>query len=1120
MRQPSRRKAFARRARVEMFEHRWMMSGQPLADQWLDHDLDQPGPLEIWEVTTALADAHLISGVHDARETYGLTGAGQTVAIVDSGIAYDHYALGGGLGEGFRVVGGWDFSEENDADPYDDAPAGFHGTHVAGIIASSDSVRTGVAPQVDLVALRVFNDVGQGQFAWIERALRWVHDHRRDFRYPITTVNLSLGADWNGNTVPNWGVLEDELAQLKSDGIFIAASAGNSFAAYRKAGLGYPAASPHVVPVASIGNDGKLSPYSQRHDRVIAAPGQHITSTVPDYLFDFDGVSDDFATASGTSMAAPYLAGASVLLREAYTFSGRDHVTQEELYQLMRDTADPVWDALTSQYYLRLNLAAALASLMPADDFGSTSAQAYRWGTIVADEARSLVGIIGQLADADYFTFTAGASGTATLALTSDAAARPRWTMTGELSSTVTEQGDGASVLSFPVAAGQGYTVGVAADGQLARYQINASLESVASDLGLIDSRLLRYQTFVGGDTWYSFQPARDGLVTVEALFDHAGGNVDLELYHGAGHLVATSAAATDNERLDATVVAGDMLRLKVAGANPQVDLRITNLLSQSGSSVKVHGTDADDTFVFTAGATHFISINGVDYFFDGNSVDTFSFEGGLGNDSVALTGMAGDQAATLRPQSAQLSGGQYTAGVQDAEEIRIDSRGDNVVARLYDSPASDSFVFRPQYTWAKGDGYYNYVSGFDTVYAYATRGGVQDRALFYDSSADDRFIAKPSSARMDGNGYFNYASGFDKVYAYATAGGSDRAYLYDSAGSDVLVARPEHTRLSGEDYLSFVQNFDRVYAYANAGGTDRAYLYDSAGNDVLFGRPEHTRLGGEDFLSYAQNFDRVYAYAGAGGFDRAYLYDSDGDDNFVGRPEYGLLSGDSFSNYAQGFDRVYSYAVGRGYDRAYMMGSAGDNIDTTSSDYRRMSGSDYFRYAEGFESFYADDTTGKCDRDSMVGSAANDPMAAPLDIGRLSEGPYALYRTNDRRLHGVAIGGGARHTHLLGSAGYDLSNLRAKWRLGTLSGDRSTVVTERIGDIEAVVGNGQALVGGAPSGDSALGRQDFARHVNASVTRPAHDWNAVLARSLAGQWSHPDLIAVDHLFQRVGEWG
>ena len=63
----------------------------------------------------------------------------------------------------------------------------------------------GVAPDVDLVGLRVFDDQGNGYFNWVEQALRWVHNNRNAFDNPITTVNLSLGTDWNASTLPQVG---------------------------------------------------------------------------------------------------------------------------------------------------------------------------------------------------------------------------------------------------------------------------------------------------------------------------------------------------------------------------------------------------------------------------------------------------------------------------------------------------------------------------------------------------------------------------------------------------------------------------------------------------------------------------------------------------------------------------------------------------------------------------------------------------------------------------------------------------------------------------------------------------------------------------------------------------
>ena len=65
---------------------------------------------------TSLAAAHEQTGMDVVRERYGLSGAGQTVAIIDSGVAYDHPALGGGFGEDYRVVGGRDFTEGSPSD--------------------------------------------------------------------------------------------------------------------------------------------------------------------------------------------------------------------------------------------------------------------------------------------------------------------------------------------------------------------------------------------------------------------------------------------------------------------------------------------------------------------------------------------------------------------------------------------------------------------------------------------------------------------------------------------------------------------------------------------------------------------------------------------------------------------------------------------------------------------------------------------------------------------------------------------------------------------------------------------------------------------------------------------
>ncbi|KAA1260819.1 Subtilisin E precursor [Rubripirellula obstinata] len=318
------------------------------------------------------------------RDLTGFDGSGQTVAVIDSGVAWDHVSLGGGnsgngsgFGPGYRVVGGWDFAE-NDADPYDDGPAGYHGTHVASLLAGesnlqADLSQNGIVPGADIVALRVFDDAGAGELQWIESALQWVHENQNSFESPITTVNLSVGAALSdANRLFAMNMLEDELGLLREDGILVFAAAGNFFDAAEQDldEILYPASSPSVVPISSVDPLGELSDFAQRNDGIWAAPGQTIVGSVPDHVFGWDGNVDDFASLSGTSMATPQMAGISMLVRQSMIAEGIE-VTPEAILDRMDALASLHNDSVSGLSYRTIDLSDLIADSSIEDQIAS-----------------------------------------------------------------------------------------------------------------------------------------------------------------------------------------------------------------------------------------------------------------------------------------------------------------------------------------------------------------------------------------------------------------------------------------------------------------------------------------------------------------------------------------------------------------------------------------------------------------------------------------------------------------------------------------------------------------------------------------------------------------------------
>ncbi len=907
----------------------------------------------------SISVAHQVSGVSYAH-TQGLTGHGQTVAIIDSGIAYDHHALGGGFGTDYRVVGGWDFTEENDADPFDDAPAGLHGTHIAGILASNHPEHLGVAPEADLVALRVFNDQGEGSFEWIENALRWVIDNQHNFQHPITTVNLSLGTKWQGQEVPQWAILENEFRELHDQGIFVAVAAGNGFDEHPVVGLSYPATSPHVVAVASHDATGSLSDFSRRSDRVLVAPGENVTSTAPDYLYDFNGVTDDFFTASGTSMATPFISGASILIRQALEQAGSTEVSVENIDEILRNTAQQTFDEQTDQFYRHVDLQAALESITPIDDYGSTPHTAYSLDQI--DRAHSVAGTIETRSDIDYFSFSAVKSGTIRLEIESTSQLKPRW----HLDSQSTESD---KILEFGVKAHQHYTVGIGSDLGTGEYSLTASLHPTTIDLGVISF----HQINAKESEIYEFTAERAGILSLALNPGELQPN-RLDLFEDMTQLTLDRPIASTEHRLDLDVNVGDSFYFEVT--NP-TQVTLANLVVIEDDNVNVFGTIESDSFHANLGNQGSFSINGLTFDLPEHSRSSLQFYGDGGDDISRIYLSNQDDSVTLAPSILHVSSNSYELKSVGIEKEYIYSGGGNDTAFLFDSISDDQYTGLPHYSVFSGPTFFNYVEGFTSVQTYSTCGGL-DRAKLFGSTNDDIFTGQTSYSLLAGR---NYVEGFAEVRTHSNQSVDYTAIPYGSPDNDSDQGLATHSLTTTPEESHYGAEFATVQAYSNQGGTDVARFLNATVNDTVHGPLDSAVLAGEAFGDDAEELNRFRAYSHSQGLhsqglDQARLYGSTDYDRFDEMTEYSLIRGGNFDNYVEGFDFVFADSNQGRFDEARLYDPEDDDFVAGSANADILSGPFYHNAVDGFDLLQVRSGNGTVSRATLSGQKTDHVFA------------------------------------------------------------------------------------------------------------------------------------------------
>jgi subtilisin family serine protease len=335
----------------------------------------------------------------DQVRSQGTTGSGVTVAILDSGVAADPDLVQ----PTNRILASVNFADERlTSDP------GGHGTHVAGIVAGngvrSQGQFVGVAPEANIVDVRVLSSTGSGRISSVVRGIEWVLAHRT--AYNIRVLNLSFGAPASTSYRTDPMSAAIEIAWRR--GLVVVVAAGNGGPG--RDTVASPGIDPYAITVGATDDNGTaargddtLAPFSSWGDADsnakpdLVAPGRRIISIrVPgsalDLLFpDRVVVASNGSTyirLSGTSMATPVVAGAVALLLQR-----RPNLSPDEVKALLVGTTQPYGQDSGASRPDPIADGSGLLDVLAASETSVGTSSGNVGNTVLADASKRLDGL-------------------------------------------------------------------------------------------------------------------------------------------------------------------------------------------------------------------------------------------------------------------------------------------------------------------------------------------------------------------------------------------------------------------------------------------------------------------------------------------------------------------------------------------------------------------------------------------------------------------------------------------------------------------------------------------------------------------------------------------------------
>lgn len=294
----------------------------------------------------------------DSAHSLGYTGKKCRVAILDTGIDTDHPDIID------AIVGQHHFLPSGSGSGAEDDQG--HGTNVAGVIASDGNVApVGMAPDAEIVAVKVLDSTGSGTFANVMAGIDWVTDHNDSLKVKAMNMSLGTAMTYLGHCDASFTALAAVIGTARANGIAVFVASGNGGSL---SGLSSPGCISYSISVGAV-YDSSMPSFSagDNCDDFLTFPDEVCCYTNRASILDILAPGAAIVTSAkgggkvplpgtwGTSFATPHAVGLALLMCEI-----NPCLSPDSIEQIMKSTGIPVYDSGTGLTFPRIDAVAAL----------------------------------------------------------------------------------------------------------------------------------------------------------------------------------------------------------------------------------------------------------------------------------------------------------------------------------------------------------------------------------------------------------------------------------------------------------------------------------------------------------------------------------------------------------------------------------------------------------------------------------------------------------------------------------------------------------------------------------------------------------------------------------------